>query len=64
MSDLKTNEDVVSHGIEDAPTVAVPTGHGDVTKREGAKTKTVHNVNIHLSNYVPYGGISRTNHRL
>jgi hypothetical protein len=60
MSDLKANEEVLSHGIADAPAVIVPTGHGNLEKREGATTKTVHNVNtrIHLSGHNRYRGLS------
>jgi hypothetical protein len=48
MSDVKVHEEVhgISTAIEDQAHVIA--GYGETTKREGAKTKEVHNVSLLL----------------
>ena len=52
MSDTKVHEEVhgISTAIEDRAHVIA--GYGETTKREGAKTKEVHNVSLLL--YKPF----------
>lgn len=48
MSDMKAQEEVhgISSALENEPRVLA--GYGQTTKREGAKTKEVHNVSLPL----------------
>jgi hypothetical protein len=49
MSDVKVQEEVhgISSALEDPARVLA--GYGETTKREGAKTKEVHNVSLFFS---------------
>jgi hypothetical protein len=48
MSDVKAHEEVhgISTALEDPARVVA--GYGETTKRQGAKTKEVHNVSLHF----------------